>query len=84
MYLDANSLYRWAMSQALPTGGFKWTDDTSWKLLNDNSDRGLILEIDLEYPKELHDLHNGYSCAAKKQRWQLTYYHHIVKTSREM
>lgn len=36
------------MSQALPTGGFKWTDDASWKSLNDNSDRGLILEIDLE------------------------------------
>lgn len=40
MYLDANSLYRWVMSQALPTGGFKWTDDTSRKSLNDKATEG--------------------------------------------
>ena len=26
-YLDANSLYGWAMIQLLPTGGFKWAND---------------------------------------------------------
>ena len=28
-YLDANNLYRWAMSQKLPVGGFEWIKDTS-------------------------------------------------------
>ena len=28
MYLDANNLYGWAMSQYLPTGNFKWMTDT--------------------------------------------------------
>ena len=29
LYLDVNSLYGWAMSQKLPTGGFKWVNDVS-------------------------------------------------------
>lgn len=27
IYLDANNLYGWAMSQFLPTGGFKWLNN---------------------------------------------------------
>ena len=65
MYLDANNLYGWAMSQYLPTGGFKWMTDKKINVLNladykDDSKKGLILEVNLEYPKELHDLHNDY------------------------
>ena len=30
MYLDANNLYGWAMSQKLPTGGFKWIKSDKW------------------------------------------------------
>ena len=68
MYLDANNLYGWAMSQYLPTGGFKWLTEEEVNLskFNDNSEKGLILEVDLEYPKELHDLHNDYPLAAEK------------------
>ena len=63
MYLDANNLYGWTMSRYLPTGGFKWLSPKQIEKINlgkyaENSKKGLILEVDLEYPKELHDLHN--------------------------
>ena len=41
-------------------------DDRKADQYNDNSKKGLILEVDLEYPKELHDLHNDYPLAAEK------------------
>ena len=68
MYLDANNLYGWAMSQNLPTGGFKWLNEEFLLLddYTDDSDKGLILEVDLEYPDELHDLHNDYPLAPEK------------------
>ena len=71
MYLDANNLYGWAMSQYLPTDGFRWMtdkqiDNIDLAKYNENSDKGLILEIDLEYPKELHDIHNDYPLAAER------------------
>ena len=68
MYLDANNLYGWAMSQYLPTGGFKWLSEKEVNLskFDDEFEKGLILEVDLEYPKELHDLHNDYPLAAEK------------------
>ena len=66
-YLDANNLYGWAMCKPLPTRDFKWMDDdelTSWK--NYGSSNACILEVDLEYPKELHDLHNDYPLAPER------------------
>ena len=68
MYLDANNLYGWAMIQYLPTGGFEWLTEEEVDLskYNDESKKGLILEVDLEYPEELHDLHNDYPLAAEK------------------
>ena len=61
-YLDANSLYSWSMIQYLPYGGFKWIDPGGFNLDNvkADSDKGHILEVDLSYPKELHDAHNEY------------------------
>lgn len=65
MYLDANNLYGWAMSQYLPTGGFRCMTEKAINNINlaeykKDSKKGLILEVDLEYPKGLHDLDNDY------------------------
>ena len=63
-YLDANNLYGWAMSQFLPMGDFKWVDAATfhlnWRYLNGDSPIGYFVECDLEYPPELHELHNDY------------------------
>ncbi|XP_044760245.1 uncharacterized protein LOC123317702 [Coccinella septempunctata] len=58
MYFDVNNQYGWAMSQCLPYGGFTWTD-TNINVLQipDDAPEGYILEVDLEYPRELHDVH---------------------------
>ena len=71
MYLDANNLYGWAMSQALPTGDFKWLSQKQIEKINlgkytDDSKKGLILEVDLEYPTELHNSHNDYPLGPEK------------------
>ena len=50
LYLDANNLYGWAMSQKLPTGDFKWEAGTSYNWRNPPDERGCIVECDLEYP----------------------------------
>ena len=55
-YLDANNLYGWAMSQLLPTGGFRWVDVSDISKLSKS--KGYLLEVDVKYPKELHNLHN--------------------------
>ena len=59
-YLDANNLYGWAMSKPLPTHGFEWMDEFD---LKDWKNQKCILEVDLKYPEELHDLHNDYPLA---------------------
>ena len=63
-HLDTNNLYGWAMSQKLPADGFKWKKNISKfnedfiKTYDEDSDKGPILEVDIEYPKNVHDLHS--------------------------
>ena len=59
-YLDAHNLYGWAMSQPLPTGGFKWVDVNPNEIseLATRTDKGYVLEVDVSYPKELHNSQN--------------------------
>ena len=59
-YLDANNLYGWAMCQPLPTTGFCWVDikpDDVGKLAI-YIEKRYLLEVDIQYPRELHDYHN--------------------------
>ena len=64
IYLDANNLYGWAMSQKHPVGSYKWgknvtkIDEKFIKNYDNDGDIGFILKVDIEYPKELHDLHS--------------------------
>ena len=63
MYLDANNLYGWAMSKPLPTHGFKWMKVSE---LENWENHACILEVDLEYPRSLHDLHSDYQLAPEQ------------------
>ena len=67
-YLDANNLYGWGMSQKLPHKNFRWLDEAKLvdfdpTLINTEDEAGYILQVDLEYPKELHDAHNNHPLA---------------------
>ena len=73
-YLDANNLYGWAMSQKLPVNNFKWVEDTSKineeliKNYNENNKKGYILEVDVKYPKKLHDSHSDLPFLPKRMK----------------
>ena len=70
MYLDANNLYGCAMSMKLPTHGFKWLTGGEMEKIYENrhnlNKMPCILEVDLEYPKKLHDQHNDYPLCPEK------------------
>ena len=71
MYWDANNLFGWAMSQSLPVSDFKFLtqkeiNNFDLDSISKNSETGYILECDLKYPKELHELHNNYPLCPKK------------------
>ena len=64
VYLDANNLDGWAMSQPLPITGLKWLKEREWssiywKMLPDDSTVGYFIECDFFYPAHLHDAPNA-------------------------
>ena len=73
-YLDANNLYGWAMSQKLPVNSFKWKNNTSKfnqefiKNYGEDSNKGYIIEVDVEYPKYLQDLHSDLPFLAERMK----------------
>ena len=73
VYLDANNLYGWAMSQELPYGGFQFMsgieqlnsediDETTRNVLQLILSRpdgiGYTFKCDIVYPEEIHDEHS--------------------------
>ena len=65
IYKDANNRYEWAMSQCLPIGPFNWVDEETFKQIVWQAQRyqqsfGYIVECDLEYPSQVHEIHNDY------------------------
>ena len=87
LYLDANNLYGWAMSQYLPTSGFRWVDECQQlakTIAEQPADvpEGYILEVDLEYPEDLQDAHNSYPLAPERvvvqKEWMLDYQHDLL------
>ena len=68
-YLDRKKLYGWAMSKYLPYRKFRWVknvDGLDVMSINKKNDTWYFLEVDLDYPDELHELHNDYRLAPEK------------------
>ena len=81
IYLDENNLYGWAMSQPLPTGGFRFLQPDEIEALtvrvgelSDDAENGYIFEVDLNYPQHLHDAHDDYPLAPESLEIDLDMY----------
>ena len=78
MYVDANNLYGYARSKKLPINNFKWCDALElftsdfFKNYDSDSDTGYVLEVDIDYPKELHRSHRDLPFLAIKNEKLLT------------
>ena len=68
-YLDKNNLYGWARSEYLSYREFRWVknvDGFDVMSVHEKSDTGYLLEVNLDYPEELYELHNDYQLAPEK------------------
>ena len=70
MYLDANNVRGHSMMQFLPIEALDWFNPINFNLDNycDNGSKGCFLEVDLDYPAEMHDLHND--CLLSPEKWK--------------
>ena len=73
-YLDANNLYGWGVSRELPVNGFKWVkklfkfNEDFIKNYDENGNKGYILNVDVEYPKNLFNLHKDLPFLAERKK----------------
>ncbi|GBB97653.1 hypothetical protein RclHR1_30280001 [Rhizophagus clarus] len=70
LYLDANNLYGWAISQYLLTGGFQWLDLDKLpdiRSISPTAKRGSAWEVKLRYLENLHPAHSDYPLCPERQ-----------------
>ena len=76
IYLDANNLRGWAMSQRLPVNGFEWMEELSEfderfiQSYDKNNDKGSILEVDVEYQNRLFNLHSDLPFLPERKKFE--------------
>ena len=77
MYLknwDVKILHGWTMSKTLPVDGFKWIENTFHfnkdlvENYTEDSHERHFLEVDVQYPAKLHDLHNDLPFLPKRMK----------------
>ncbi|XP_051176668.1 uncharacterized protein LOC127291526 [Leptopilina boulardi] len=72
VYFDANNLYGWAIIQSLPYGGFEWVENVDnnfdFNVLDDDAPIEYILEVDLDYPDELHEKHSDFPFCLERSK----------------
>ena len=73
-YGDVNNFYGWSLLQKLSINNFEWMEDTSQfhedfiKNCNEESNKGYFFEIDVQYAKNLHELHNDLSFLPERMK----------------
>ena len=73
-YWYVNNLYGWAMPQKLPVKNFKCVEDISnfdesfIKSYNEEKNKGYFLEVDVQNPENLHNLHNNLSFLPERMK----------------
>ena len=67
IYLNANNLYSWTMNKLLPVWGFQCASPEltidEVLAISDDAEYEYIVEVDIKYPKNLHDTQDDYSLA---------------------
>ena len=76
------NVHGWSMSEYLPYKEFEWlenVDEFDVNSINEKSEIGYFLEVDLEYPDKLHELHSDYPLAPEKLVVTSICFQNIVK-----
>ena len=76
-YWNISNWYGWAMSQKLPVNNFEWIEETCQfnddfiKNYNEDCEEEYFLEVDVQYPEKLHELHNYFFHHFYQKEWNL-------------